>query len=79
MRKKYDYYVNHKKVDRKEFIRQLEYCCQDVVDTDMVGCIGIDFCEFNKKKFDKTLRSINNGSDVFFISEGKCFQRKEAK
>lgn len=79
MRKKYNYYVNHKKVERKEFIRQLEYCCQDIVDTDVVGCIGISMSEFNKKKFDKTLRDINKGTDVFFIDAGKCFQRKEAK
>ena len=79
MRKKYNYYVNDKLVERKEFIRQLESCCQSVVSTDIVGCIGIDFCEFNKKKFDKAMRSVNQGIDVMFFDARKTFRRREIK
>jgi hypothetical protein len=80
MRKKYDYFVNKNKVSRKEFIKELESCCQKVVDTDVVaGWCGIDFVEFDKKKFNRCMRAINNGSGVCFIDAQKSFEREEVK
>lgn len=80
MRKKYEYFVNGDKIGRKEFMEELKKCCCKVVDTDVIaGWCGIDFVEFDEKKFNKTMRSINNGSIVMFFDTQKTFRRKEAK
>lgn len=78
MRRKFDYFVNKNKMSRKEFIEELKQCCYKVVDTDMIGCIGIDFCEFDEKLFNKEMRAINQGITVIFFDNNKTFERKEA-
>ena len=79
MRKKYNYFVNNNKLTRKEFVDELKKCCHKVVDTQMIGCIGVDFVEFDEKKFNKELRAINNGVIVMFMDAQKTFSRKEAR
>lgn len=77
MRKKYKYFVNQKEMSRKDFVHRLEEHSQRVVSTDMVGCIGVDMCEFDKKTFDKYMREINNGW-VLIIGRD-VFSRKEVR
>lgn len=79
MRKKYDYLVNGIKTSRKEFIEELKKCCYKVVRTDVIaGWCGVDFCEFDEKKFNREMRAINNGVIVMFAGENKTFRRKVA-
>ena len=77
MRKKYAYFVNGKEMSRKDFIHKLEGCSLTVVATDVVGCIGIDFREFDQKKFNRYMREINKGT-VMIIGHN-VFSRKEIK
>ena len=78
MRKKYEYFVNGNKLSRKDFMEELKKCCYKVVDTDVVaGWCGIEFHEFDEKKFNKNMRSINNGSIIMFFDAQKTFRRKE--
>lgn len=79
MRRKYEYFVNGNKLCRKDFIHQLEMCCQKVIRTDMVGCIGIDLCDLDKKKFNSEMYAINQGIIVMFPEHNKTFRRKEVK
>lgn len=80
MRKKYEYFVNNEKMSRKDFVEQLKKCCYRVVDTDVIaGWCGIDFCEFDEKRFNRELRAINNGVIVMFFDAQKTFSRKEVK
>lgn len=80
MRKKYDYFVNGNKLSRKEFIEELKKCCYKVVDTDVIaGWCGVDFCEFDEKKFNKEMYAINKGVMVMFFDANKTFSRKEVK
>ena len=79
MRKKYDYFMNGELLSRKEFVYQLEMCCQKVIRTDTVGCIGIDLCDLDKEKFNRNMRDINNGIIVMFPHKDKTFRRMEAK
>lgn len=77
MRKKYDYFVNGNKMSRKEFMEELKKCCYKVVHTDVIaGWCGVDFCEFDEKKFNSEMRAINNGVIVMFAGENKTFRRK---
>ena len=77
--KKYTYLVNNKEVKRKEFIGKLQGCCLIVTDRSFIGDLGITFCEVDLKKFNKCMRSINQGVEVVFIDERKSFSRKEIK
>ena len=80
MRKKYNYFVNNKQMSRKDFMEELKKCCYKVVDTDVIaGWCGIEFQEFDEKKFNKEMRAINNGVVVMFFDSQKTFSRKEAK
>lgn len=79
MRKKYEYFVNNEKLTRKDFLSKLKNCCYRVVDTQMVGLIGVDFTEFDEKKFNRELRAINNGVIVCFCDAQKTFSRKEVR
>lgn len=79
MRRKFDYFVNGEKLSRKEFIIELEKCCQKVVRTDVIGCIGVDLCELDKKKFNSEMHAINQGIIVMFPDRNKTFARKEIK
>ena len=78
MYKKYDYFVNSKKMSRKDFMAALKIKCQKVVRTDMITeDIGIDLCAFDEKRFNKNMRLINNGT-ILIIGD-HVFSRKEAK
>ena len=78
MYKKYDYFVNSKKMSRKDFIAALKTKCQKVVRTDMITeDIGIDLCAFDEKRFNKNMRLINNGT-ILIIGD-YVFSRKEVK
>jgi len=80
MRKKYDYFVNGEKFSRKDFVEELKKCCYKVVHTDVIaGWCGVDFREFDEKKFNKKMYAINQGIIVMFFDSQKTFSRKEAK
>ena len=79
MRRKFSYFVNGNELPRKDFMEELKKCCYKVVDTDMVGCIGIDFYEFDEKLFNKEVRALNQGVIVMFYDCNKTFERKEIK
>jgi hypothetical protein len=79
MRNKYDYFINNEKVTRKDFIKELESCCQKVVDTDVIaGWCGVDLMGLDKKKFRETMRDIEKGVTVMFFGRNKTFKRKVA-
>ena len=75
MRKKYKYMVTGKEMPKKDFIHELQMCCQKVVHTSVVGYIGVDLCELDKKRFRECVRDINDGIVVIFMN-GKIFERK---
>ena len=75
MRKKYNYFVNGTKMSRKEFMDKLKMDCQKVVHTNWCGDIGIDLCDFDKKKFNHYMRSVKNY--VFIVIGHNCYRRKE--
>lgn len=79
--KKYNYFVNNVQVPRKDFFAQLRNACYRVVDTDVIGgWCGIDFMEFDEKRYKRCLRDLNNNIEIFIIgSNSKSFKRKEAK
>ena len=80
MRKKYDYFVNGNKMNRKDFMEELKKCCYTVVHTDMITeDIGVDFAELDEKKFNSEMRAINQGIIVVFYDYRKTFSRKEVK
>lgn len=80
MKKKYDYFVNDRKVSRKDFMSELRLCCQKVVHTDLVTeYIGVDLCAFDEKKFNSHMYDINKGIIVMMIGHNKTFRRKEVK
>lgn len=80
MRKKYDYFVNGERLSRKEFMEELKKCCYKVVRQDVIaGWCGVDFCEFDEKKFNSEMYAINNGVVVMFPHKNKTFRRKEVK
>ena len=80
MRKKYEYFVNGNKMPRKDFMEELKKCCYKIVDTEVInGWCGVDFCEFDEKKFNSEMYSINHGTIVMFPSRNKTFRRKEVK
>ena len=65
MRKKYTDFVDNIVLPRKDFLKELEKCCQRVIYTDVVaGWCGVDFVRFDEKMFKEELKSINNGIRV---------------
>jgi hypothetical protein len=80
MRKKYDYFVNNKKMSKKKFMEELKKCCYKVVRTDVIaGWCGVDFSEFDEKKFNSEMYAINNGTVVMCLGHQKTFSRKEVR
>ena len=83
MRKKYTYFVNNIMMPRKEFIKELEKCCQRVIHTDVIaGWCGVDTVGFDEKMFKSELKNINGGIRVsmpasYGSKEYKLFYRKE--
>ena len=78
MRKKYTYFAGDKELSRKDFMHELKKHCQKVVSTDVIaGWCGVDFCEFDEKKFNKYMRSIEKGNIVVLYNSNKAFRRKE--
>lgn len=77
--KKYNYFVNNLQVTKKSFFATLKSCCRKVTHTEVIaGWCGVDFVEFDEKKYKKCVRDLNDGSEIFFIDAGKSFRRKEA-
>jgi len=56
---KMTYYVNNNKVDKNTFYKKLKSKCYDTKHTSYCGPFGIDFDEFNSKKFRKYCRDLN--------------------
>ena len=80
MRKKYNYFVNGNQLSRKDFMEELKKCCYKVVRTDVIaGWCGVDFREFDEKKFNSEMYAINQGIIVIFAEYHKTFRRKEVK
>ena len=83
MRKKYAYFVNNIMIQRKEFLNELEKCCQKVIHTDVIaGWCGVDTIGFDEKMFKAELKNINGGIRVsmpanYGSREYKLFYRKE--
>lgn len=83
MRKKYAYFVNDVAMPRKDFLKELEKCCQRVIRTDVVaGWCGVDLVGFDEKMFKAELRNINSGIrvgifDRFGSKTYKLFYREE--
>ena len=83
MRKKYAYFVNNIMIQRKEFLNELEKCCQRVIHTNVIaGWCGVDTIGFDEKMFKAELKNINGGIRVSMPSsygsrEYKLFYRKE--
>lgn len=79
MKKKYNYFVNDIQVPRKDFFAQLRNQCQRVAHTEVIaGWCGVDFMEFDEKRYKRCVRDINDGADIFFVSgkASKAFRRK---
>lgn len=83
MRNKYAYFVNDVVMPRKDFLKELEKCCQRVIHTDVVaGWCGVDTIGFDEKMFKAELRDINRGihvslPDGYGSKTYKLFYRKE--
>ena len=83
MRKKYAYFVNNIMIQRKEFLNELEKCCQRVIHTDVIaGWCGVDTIGFDEKMFKAELKNINGGIRVslpngYGSKTYKLFYRKE--
>lgn len=83
MRNKYAYFVNNIMIQRKEFLNELEKCCQRVIHTDVIaGWCGVDTIGFDEKMFKAELKNINGGIRVsmpasYGSREYKLFYRKE--
>ena len=83
MRKKYAYFVNNIMIRRKEFLNELEKCCQRVIRTDVIAdWCGVDIVGFDEKMFKAELKNINGGIRVsipasYGYREYKLFYRKE--
>lgn len=83
MRKKYAYFVNNIMMPRKEFVKELENCCQRVIHTDVIaGWCGVDSIGFDEKMFKAEIRNINGGVRVslpagYGAKTYKLFYRKE--
>lgn len=83
MRKKYAYFVDNVEMSKKDFVKELEKCCQGAVQTDVIaGWCGIDFVEFDEEMFKTELRNINGGIRVslpggYGSKTYKLFYRKE--
>lgn len=81
MRKKYNYFVDDVQVSRKDFFAKLRHACQRVAHTEVInGWCGVDFMEFDEKRYKRCLRDINDNCDIFFVDgkASKVFRRKEA-
>lgn len=83
MKKKYAYFVDNVAIPRKDFLKELEKCCQGVTHTNVIaGWCGMDFVGFDEKMFKAELKSINNGIQVM-LPDGydsktyKLFYRRE--
>ena len=60
MRKKYAYFIDNIVLPRKDFLKELEKCCQRVIHTDIIaGWCGIDTIGFDEKMFNAELCNIN--------------------
>ena len=83
MRKKYTYFVNNITLPRKDFLKELEKCCQSVIRTDVIAdWCGVDIVGFDEKMFKAELKNINGGIRVsmpasYGSREYKLFYRKE--
>ena len=83
MRKKYAYFVDNIVLPRKDFLKELEKCCQRVIHTDIIAdWCGIDTIGFDEKMFNAELRNINGGIHVSLPDRCgsktyKLFYRKE--
>ena len=83
MRKKYAYLVDNIEIPKKNFLKELEKCCQRAVQTDVIaGWCGIDLVEFDEEMFKTELRNINGGirvslPDAYGPKTYKLFYRKE--
>ena len=79
MRNKYDYSINNEKVARKDFVKELESCCQKVIRTDVIACwCGVDLMGFDETRFRQSMRDIEKGIVVMFPRYDKTFKRKKA-
>ena len=83
MRKKYTYFVNNIALPRKDFLNELEKCCQRVIRTGVIAdWCGVDTIGFDEKMFKAELRNINGGirvslPDRYGSQTYKLFYRKE--
>lgn len=83
MRKKYAYFIDNIVLPRKDFLKELEKCCQRVIHTDIIAdWCGIDTIGFDEKMFKTELRNINGGirvslPDIYGPKTYKLFYRKE--
>ena len=71
--RKYNYFVDNVQVKRNDFFNQLRNLSQTArrIDT-IAGWCGVDILEFDKKKYDRFVRDINNGIGIF-VSDGKHY------
>ena len=77
MRNRYDYFVNNEKTAKKDFVKELESCCQKVIRTDVIaGWCGVNLMVFDEKKFRRNMRDIEKGIVVMFPEYNKTFKRK---
>ena len=83
MNKKYTYFVDNSALLRKDFLKELEKCCQKVIHTDIIAdWCGVDTVGFDEKMFKAELRNINGGirvslPDRYGAKTYKLFYRKE--
>ena len=79
MKRKYVYYFNATEVSKKEFVHKLQMDCQKVVSTDYSCGFGVDLMQFDKKKFNENMRSIEDGSHVIFLDSKNKYYRREVR
>lgn len=79
MKRKYVYYFNKEEISKKEFTHKLQMDCQKVVSTDYSCGFGVDFMEFDKKKFNENMRAIKDGSHVVFLGSRNKYYRREKR
>lgn len=83
MRKKYAYFVDNVAIPKKYFLKELEKCCQGVIQTDVIaGWCGVELVEFDEEMFKTELKNINGGIRVSLPNKYgsktyKLFYRKE--
>lgn len=79
MKRKYVYYFNKEEVSKKEFTHKLQMDCQKVVSTDCSCGFGVDLMEFDKNKFNESMRAVEDGSHVVFLGSRNKYYRREVR